>query len=326
MNKNIWVLLDNRCGSTGQALGIVEAIGDRAHVGLKRLYYNRWGWLPNWIRGRSLLGIDQKESASLDSPYPDIVLSTSRRTVCAARYVRKKSGYKTQIVQLMYPSGGVGIGDMAFFVIPSHDNIKKCQHKKALVIDGAPTRMFANKIEDLRLQWNKQFEHLPKPWVSVLLGGEIKGEPWPEESVEKLATRLREINDKIGGSFLITSSRRTGKKAENIVMDKIKGLPCYTYLWNETKENPIMGFYACADYIVATADSVSMCTEACGTGNPVLLFRDPCWLKGKHQTFAQKLIEKGYAQDVCHSDALDFRPQSILNPATYVADKIMELD
>ena len=105
----------------------------------------------------------------------------------------------------------------------------------------------------------------------------------------------------------------------------MKGIPCYTYLWGEKKENPIMGFYVCSDLIVATADSVSMCSEACGTGTPVLLFKDETWLMGKHQRFATSLIANGYAQDIETQNALDFRPEKTLNPANEIAEKILEI-
>ena len=39
----------------------------------------------------------------------------------------------------------------------------------------------------------------------------------------------------------------------------------------QKKDNPIMGFYACADRIIVTGDSVSMACEACGSGKPVLV-------------------------------------------------------
>jgi mitochondrial fission protein ELM1 len=107
-------------------------------------------------------------------------------------------------------------------------------------------------------------------------------------------------------------------------MDGIKDIPKYTYIWGEKKDNPIMGFYACADIIIATADSVSMCCEACGTNHPVLLYKGLNWLPKKHMRFAQSLIKEGYAQDICSPDALNFKPKKTLNPSVQIAQKILE--
>ena len=43
------------------------------------------------------------------------------------------------------------------------------------------------------------------------------------------------------------------------------------YLWNGEGENPYYGFLAWADYIIVTADSASMISEAATTGKPVYM-------------------------------------------------------
>lgn len=319
-------MLDDRRGSVGQAKGIAAVLEGKINIIEKPLVYTPKSWIPNWIKGRSLIGIDLEKSASLDAPYPDIILSTSRRTVSIARYLRKKSGNKSKIVQLMYPSGGVGIKDMELVIVPSHERTKKQNFPQALVVTGAPHQIFADKLEQIRQQWNPVFENLPKPWTAVIIGGAIQGKPWPLDNVEQLADCLYQLHKTLGGSLLITTSRRTGKEAEDILMNKLKDVPMYTYMWGEVKDNPIMGFYACADKIVVTADSISMSSEACGTGKPVLLFTGKNWLPEKHLRFAKSIIEQKYAQDLTANDALNFVPEKTLNPAAVIAEHILKID
>ena len=318
-------MLDDRKGSSNQAEGIALALKNQMKIVKKNIVYNCFGSFPNYIRGRTLIGVNRDKSDDITPPWPDLVLSSTRRTVPVARYIRKKSNNKTKIIQLMYPSGGIGIGDMDMIVVPQHDKDKNKQSPKSLVITGAPTKIFADTLAQEQKHWNTVFDNLPKPLTAVIIGGAIKNKPWPLDNAEDLADELKKLHEKIGGSFLITSSRRTGKQAEKIIMDKIKNIPCYTHLWEEKKENPIMGFYACADLIVVTADSVSMCSEACGTGKPVLLFIGHDWLTPKHCRFANSLIEKGYAVDIKQPDALSFRPKAILNDANFIATKILEI-
>ena len=325
MKRTLWVLLDDRRGSVGQARGIITALQDKINIVEKQLVYNKFGWIPNWIRGRSLMGIDLLKSDKILQPWPDLVMSTSRRTVPVARYIRKKSQNSTKIIQLMYPSGGVGIDDMELVVVPAHDNEKKRNRENILTITGAPTKIFPDILIKEDKEWAPIFANLPKPLTAVIVGGAIKNKPWPLESAELFANELKNFHDKIGGSFLITTSRRTGVKAEKIIMEKLKGIPAYTYLWGEKKDNPLMGFYACSDFLVVTADSVSMCSEACGTGKPVLLFIGKDWLTPKHCRFAESLIEKGYATDLTAPNALDFKPSSILNEAALIADNILKI-
>lgn len=325
MKKTLWALLDDRKGSVGQAKGIIEALGDCINVVEKQILYTKAACLPNWIRGSTKLGFDVKNSSDISKDFPDIILSTSRRTLPVARYIKKLSQNAAKIVQLMYPSEGVGLKDIEFYVVPAHDDFSKQNHKKAFVITGAPTRIFKEKIPQIAKEWEGVFGHLPRPWISVIVGGAIKGKPWPQEEAVNLVYNIKAIHEKTGGSILITTSRRTGDIPQNIIMEGLKDIPKYTYIWGEKKENPIMGFYACSDIIVATADSVSMCCEACGTGQPVLLYKGINWLPKKHMRFAQSLIKEGYAQDICSPDALHFNPKKTLNPAIDIAKKILEI-
>ena len=326
MKKTLWILIDDRRGSVGQAQGIAQAIGDKLNIIEKKITYNKLAALPNWMRGRSLLGINKKLSDNIiKDDYPDIVMSISRRTVPVARYIKKHSNKNTKIVQLMYPDGGVGLCDMDMVVVPAHDELKKQQVKNAFVIFGAPTRITPEVLSQAKKQWEKTFSELPRPYTAVIVGGAIKGKKWSLENAEALANNLKSIHEQIGGSILITTSRRTGEEAQNLIMNKIANIPAYTYIWGEKKDNPLMGFYACADLIVATADSVSMCSESCGTGVPVLLFKGKDWLTKKHLRFCESLINGKFAIDIDAEGALNFKPSQTLNSASDIAKKILDL-
>ena len=157
---------------------------------------------------------------------------------------------------------------------------------------------------------------------STGFGGAIKNKPFTTENARRLGESIRKIKEQTGGSILITTSRRTGAEAENIIKKEIEGIPAYTYWWGEKKDNPIMGFWALADNIIATGDSVSMPCECCGSGKPVLLFTGEGWLTPKHERFVKSLIDGGYAVHIDAPDALSFRPQKTLNPAGIIAEKI----
>lgn len=156
----------------------------------------------------------------------------------------------------------------------------------------------------------------------MLVGGAIKKKPFTAENAEMLAEAILNVHNQVSGSILITSSRRTGKEAEDIIMKKIGHIPAYTYLWGEKKDNPIMGFYACADRIIVTGDSVSMACEACGSGKPVLVFRGKNWLTPKHQRFVQSLYEGGFAVDIDGYDTEQTGAMKRLDPALEIGEKI----
>lgn len=323
MKKTMWALFDDRMGSVGQAKGVILALADRVNVSEKKVVYNKFAKLPNCLKGRSLLGMNKQKSSSLGAPWPDLVLSISRRTAPIARWIKKQSGNKTKIIQLMHP-GKSGLKDIDLVIVSEHD-AKKCKGDNFMFITGCPHRVFEKTLSEAKTQWKPVFSKLPKPLVSVLIGGSIKGRGFSIANAKKLGQSLKAIHKELGGSFLITTSRRTGIEAEKAILSEIAEIPMYTYLWGEEKENPIMGFYACADKIVVTGDSVSMVSEACGSGSPVLIFEGSEWLTAKHLRFIRSLFDSNYACPLDSDRALSFKPNKQLNPAQEIANKILEI-
>ena len=323
MKKTMWALLDDRMGSIGQARGVILALGDLVNVEEKKIVYTRWAKLPNCLKGRSLIGINEEESTHLEAPWPDFVLSISRRTTPIARWIKKQSDGKTKIIQLMHP-GNCGLKDLDLVIVSEHD-AKKSKGGNFFFITGCPHRVSKEVILQAKEKWEAVFSKLPKPWLSVIIGGSIKGRPFSMENAQTLGQEIKNIHQKMGGSILISTSRRTGAEAEKVIMEELKGIPAYTYLWGEKKENPIMGFYACGDKIIVTGDSVSMASEACGSGNPVLIFEGKNWLSAKHKRFIRSLYAKGYAIALEDNDALEFVPQRRLDPAQEIMEKIKDI-
>ena len=324
MKKTLWALLDDRMGSVGQAKGILQALEGKINLVEKNIVYNKWAKLPNFLRGTSLLGVDKDKSSALDDGVPDIVLSISRRTLPIARNIRKRSNKKTKIIQLMYP-GKTGLKDIALVIVSEHDR-NKCSNGNFFYITGCPHRMTEDRLSEAKQKWESEFAKLPKPLTTLIIGGAIKGKPFSLENAKSLGENVAKIIKKTGGSILITSSRRTGKKAELVILKELEGFPVYTYLWGEQKENPFLGFLACAERIIVTGDSVSMCSEACGTGKQVLIFEGKDWLTPKHLRFVKSLYDGKYAiplEDFFNNPT--FVPNKKLLPAQSVAEQILKI-
>lgn len=323
MKKTLWSLMDDRMGSVGQARGVLQALGDDIQVIEKKIIYNRWAKIPNVLKGISLIGLNKKDSDDLQEPFPDLVLSISRRTAPIARWIKKQSKGKTKIIQLTHP-GSHGIGDFDLVFVSEHDRYKKSSPNMVYIV-GCPHRTTEKSLAIAREKWETVFASLPQPLTTVIVGGAIKGKPFSAANSLKFGQEVRDFHQKVGGSILITSSRRTGTEAEKIIMKELKGIPAYTFLWGEKKENPYMGFLACGQRIIITGDSVSMCSEACGSGKPVLIFCGENWLASKHQRFMNSLYEGEYAIALEDEKALGFQPSKRLDPSNIVAAHIAKL-
>ena len=322
MKKTLWVLLDSRTGSVGQARGIIQQLNPETYdITEKSLSYTKLSGLPNFLRGKTLIGLTPDSKEQVNAPFPDLVLSTSRRTVPVARFIKKQNP-KTKLIQIMHP-GRTGLKEFDLVLVPEHDK-NKTAYSNLQYIVGAPHRITGKVLNENKTKWEPVFADLPKPLTAVIIGGAIKNKEFSLENAAELGKKVRELKQHIGGSILVTTSRRTGHKAETIIMDILKDVPAYTFLWGDKKENPYMGYLACADNIVVTGDSVSMCCEACGTGKPVFVFTGRHWLTRKHIRFIASLYKNGYAAAL-KTYNLSFKPKAKLNAAVDAARLIDNL-
>ena len=322
MVKTIWALMDNRRGSVSQAKGILNALNPAEfNVVEKNIEYTRFSGLPNWLRGHTLVGITAASKNQLTQPFPDIVLSISRRTAPIARYIKKKSP-ATKLVQLMH-AGSAGIKEFDLIVVPEHDKNKKHTPNMHYII-GCTHQVTPQYLQTAHQKWQEAFANLPRPLTAVIVGGAIKKHPFSAENAAALADAVKRLKSQIGGSVLLTTSRRTGEEAQKIIVEALKDIPQYNYLWGDTRENPYSGFLALADNIVVTGDSVSMCCEATGSGKPIYVFKGQNWLTKKHERFVQSLLDNKCAALIENADA-NFRPQKSLNAAAEVAKLIEKM-
>jgi hypothetical protein len=113
---------------------------------------------------------------------------------------------------------------------------------------------------------------LPRPYITVLAGGNSGPYAFDKEAGKRLARRANAMAAESGGSLLVTTSARTPKATEDALLSAIDG-PAFTFRWSQDGgENPFYGVLALADTVIVTGDSVSMMAEACATGKPVYLF------------------------------------------------------
>ena len=322
MIKNVWILLDNRIGSRHQAEGIAHYF-DKTKFNIieKEIEYNKWSALPNFIRGATLIGTTQKTKLLLNTSFPDIVISSSRRTAPIARWIKKQSP-QTKLIQLLH-IGKTGIKDFSLIFVPEHDK-HKFKSENIVYTIGSPHFVTTEKLVAAKEEWCNQFSHLPKPITALIIGGSIKKHPFSLDNAKQLAIATKQLKEKEGGSLLITTSRRTGIEAQNLIMETLKDIPNFAYLWGSEGKNPYLGFLSCADNLIVTGDSVSMCCEATATQKPLRIFTGKSWLTDKHLRFVESLYHQGIAQDIFSKEDFNNQGQS-LNIAKEIADKISSL-
>ncbi len=318
---DIWVLSDDRAGNVSQALGIAEFLSAQYSYEVKKIRYNSFVKLPNLFRQNTLIGMDKSSSDDISNSFPKIIISAGRRSAPIAGYIKKMSGGRSFILQIMYP-GDASAKDCDLIALPSHDTKVKDKPNIMRLI-GAPNRITTVKLDEETGKWKEKLSHLPKPYHALIVGGSTKNREFTEDMAEELASMALKIKEEKGGSFLMTSSRRTGAKQEKIIADKI-GDVSYKYLWGDSGDNPYFAYLALADNIIVTGDSVSMCCEACATTRPVYLYAPKDLVAPKHAKLHEELVSLGYARYLSDNSCEDNEwSHSPLNQTKLIAEELI---
>lgn len=269
-----WVMSDGGAGMENQCLGLAEELG-LAHQ-VKRIKIRQpWLSLPPdfWIRPLKALS---PASDAIQPPWPDVLISSGRKTVGIAAAIRQASEGRTFAIQIQDPVGLRNHFDV--IVTPRHDHLTG---DNVISTYGSLTRVRHEKIAAEAEKFRDSVAHLPRPLVAVMVGGSNKVFDLNEEQARKLLEGLGRMCAEDRTGLLVTPSRRTAQSVRELVREGVSTLPALW--WDGDGDNPYLGWLGLADAFVVTADSVNMVSETLNTGKPVMVFDLP----GRKRKFAE---------------------------------------
>lgn len=308
----IWILTDDKPGNRTQSLGVAMKLPWEFEE--KRIRLNRWAKLPNRLLGRGQHSAVEK----LTAPWPDIVIAAGRRLAPLLRYIKKKNP-NCFTVYIMRPDAPLSAFDLV--AIPQHDNPP--QRSNVIATLGAPHAVTREKLSVAGKAWEGRWAQLPKPRIAVLAGGNSASAQYMADDFHELGALASAMAEAAGGSLLVTTSRRTGKKAPDYLRLALS-VEHELFEWSPEAENPYLGFLALAEAIIVTGDSMSMCAEACGTGKPVFIYVPRQGkLAPKLRSLHESLVEHGLAQYLTANLSPNWHPAEPLDEAGRVAREIV---
>lgn len=313
----VWLLIDDRAGNKSQVLGVARALGLKFQI--KDIKYTIAAELPNYMLMASFSMLTQSARVNLMAPWPDVVIAAGRRTAPVARGIKERSRGKTFLAQIMYP-GSTGEDDFSLIAIPKHDAMEPADNRFEMI--GAPHGVTEEALAEARILWQGKFDHLPKPHVALIVGGDTKRKKFTPDMARELGERAATLANGAGGSLLVTTSRRSTPEATAALLDAIGDTPANVFKWGDEGENPYMAYLAVSDHTIVTGDSVSMCSEACATGKPVYIFAPKKLTAHKHAKLHKDLYAMGYAKPLEAAEGLDEWSHTPLNAAHEIAQEI----
>lgn len=282
----VWSLTTGEAGTRQQAWGLARAISDTARerqVSVSRL----------WALAPGLMSLDGGVAAAdgpLSPPWPDLLVTCGRRSALVSREIRRRNPEPMVTVHIQPPP------DLKAFdlvVALPHDRLSG---RNVLVADAALHGIRPADLRAAARDGHPSFVGLPPPWTGVLVGGAMTHRSFSAEDAARLVEALDELRGRIGGSLLITPSRRTPEPVLEVLRRRYGGDPA-ARLWDGRPPNPYLPILALCERLVVTGDSISMISEALATSAPVMVF-EPRDLGARRGAFVAHLRARGLVRAI----------------------------
>jgi mitochondrial fission protein ELM1 len=277
----VWYLTTGDAGTREQARGLATALAADAEERLVRVS-RLWAMGPPALVGLEAPAVTAIKGR-LEPPWPDVLVSCGRRSALVAMAIRRRNPAPMIAVHLQPPTYPKAFD---LVVAMAHDRL---QGANVMRVDTALHGVRPAVLAAAAAGGDSRFAGLPRPWTGVLLGGATRRRSFRYEDALRLADQLDALRARIGGSLLVTPSRRT--PAMVVATLGARYLSDQTVrIWDGAPPNPYLPLLALSDRLVVTSDSVSMISEALATTAAVSIFRLSS--SPRHERFVDNLMAK----------------------------------
>jgi mitochondrial fission protein ELM1 len=311
--SDCWGLSEGAAGMVSQLKGVAAAVGWPARFGSVQL---RQPWKLLWPGFIPSAGIVYRDDWFLKESPPRLLITCGRQAVPASLILKKLYGRRIFTVHIQDPKLKPEHFDL--LVAPAHDGLTGSNVVSTL---GAVHHITQELLAEAAAGGlPRALAGLRQPFVMVLLGGPTRHYGFDGADMRRLADKIERMISAEGVGAAILPSRRTPEHAVQQFVDRFGQSQ---YVWRRHEENPYLAALAFASHIVVTCDSVSMLTEAAGTGRPVFVehlaeCRPARRFRELHQSFEQAGISRPFEGRLAH---WSYRPR---NESAEVARILLE--
>ncbi len=259
------VISDGRRGIENQALGLAEALGRVRPLDSKSLIIkntNIFKALPPKLQAFLR---PKPPRYGLPLTPPKLVIGCGRQAIAPLLALKRSYGPDVFTIYIQHPRLSPRHFDLV--IAPEHDRLSG---GNVLSMIGSPNRITANGLEQAAELFASRLSKLPKPRISVLIGGPSKTHRLDQASHQMHLKSVKSLLAS-GYSVLLSTSRRTPEPANQDWRGLAKTSENIWFYDGHipTGDNPYLAFLGAADALLVTEDSTNMLCEACMTGRPV---------------------------------------------------------
>jgi mitochondrial fission protein ELM1 len=268
----IWVLDYGVPGHFVQAAGVVKLLQDIGRaVAVSEVTFSVT--LRGWLRGpmRWLLPkLPTKISWALTMKFHrdlvlpsggvDVVIASGGTSLWLLRSLKEKTGAKS--VYVGFP-GSFSEDWFEIIVSPLSFPGRSQVVETPRLVTGMTPEVTAQAARDEGYVVDEE------KLVAILIGGRSRSHQYEETDWLELVRALNELGES-GHRFLITTSRRTGASAEEILREGLrKEFLVDAVWWSQKPRKVVKPFLGRCEQVIVTRDSLTMVSEAIDSGRPV---------------------------------------------------------
>jgi len=258
----IWLLSDGAPGHLSQSRGLAEAIGRFHPVEVReitlqvrqRLLKSLLRYLLPCSTVLARLLLHRVYTIELPDEHPDLIISSGGNTL----------GANALLAQL-YGVPNLYSGTLKKYPAQCYTRIytvtpQGCANNVVLPLPPVP----------LWLTEKMPVVEADAPWL-MLIGGDGAGYRFTEADWEQLAEGINQSGENNGIRWLLTTSRRTGIEAEQLLHNRIApALLDEAVYYGQTPRPVVREFLGRCQGVMVTEDSLTMIAEAIYSGRPVI--------------------------------------------------------
>ncbi|MCM8791796.1 MAG: mitochondrial fission ELM1 family protein [Candidatus Omnitrophica bacterium] len=231
--------------------------------------------------------------SNINSTYADIVVSCGS-SLAGVNFVVSSLNQAKSII-IMRPSI-LSTKRFDLVITPFHDRLP--QRRNILILEGA-----LSYIEDKLLNESKEkirglIKETFKPffYIGLLIGGDTKRFQLKEDVIFEVLKQIKELAQEYKASILLTTSRRTPKRIEDLIKKELKDFLYCGLLIIANEKNysfVIEGILSLSKFVIVSPESISMISEAVSAKRYVLVFKQKIFRR-RHQLFLEHFSQKRY--------------------------------
>lgn len=233
---------------------------------------------------------------------PDVVISAGSLSAPVNALIARE--HRAKAVALLRPSA-LPFSYFDAVILPEHDLLlKQISGRHEILTKGAPNLVDDAYLKDQSERLMRHYSHLKlrnKFMIGVLIGGDTKSYVLDESTVKILSHQIKEAAEQLDADIMITTSRRTSEKVENVLIREFKKYHRCHLLVIANRNNvdeAVGGILGMADVVVVSGDSISMISEAASSGKRTVVFpvkrAQGAREDYKHNRFVDRLNKEGY--------------------------------